>query len=80
MLRRRPISLARQVAHRVASIRRAREWTPGQLAERLGLATRNLQRLESGAQNLPLQTTEPLEKVLEIHADAIIREPTSPFP
>jgi DNA-binding Xre family transcriptional regulator len=57
-------SLARQVALRISHARTVRRLSQDALAERLGIATRNLQRIESGQQNLTLGTIERIAAAL----------------
>ncbi|WP_411280351.1 helix-turn-helix domain-containing protein, partial [Gemmatimonas sp.] len=46
----------RAVARRIAEVRRLAGITQEALAEQLGIALKNVQRIESGRQNLTLQT------------------------
>ncbi len=46
----------RRVARRIAAARRSAGLTQEQLAAELGIAVRNVQRIESGRQNLTLRT------------------------
>ena len=57
-------TLAKQVARRIVEARTARHLTQDVLAERLETATRNLQRIESGRQNLTLGTIERIARAL----------------
>ncbi|MBX3227758.1 MAG: LexA family transcriptional regulator [Labilithrix sp.] len=54
-----------RVARAIAARRRALGLTQEALAERLELATKNVQRIESGAQNLTLATLERIAVALE---------------
>lgn len=56
--------LARQVASHISEERVRRGVSQEQLAERLGMATRNLQRIESGTQNLTLETIDRIARAL----------------
>ena len=58
--------LAPQVARRIAAARTARNMSQEALAERLGMATRNLQRIEGGGQNLTLGTIERIAEALAV--------------
>ena len=62
----RRLTLSQLVARRVSNARAARGVTQDVLAERLGTATRNLQRMESGRQNLTLGTLERIAAALDI--------------
>jgi HTH-type transcriptional regulator/antitoxin HipB len=63
-----PPSLVHLVARRIAAARRAKGLTQEALAAQLGLATRNLQRLESGKQNLTLGTVERVARAIGVPA------------
>jgi transcriptional regulator with XRE-family HTH domain len=69
--------LAAEVARRIADARVARGVTQDQLAERLGTATRNLQRIESGRQNLTLGTIERIAHALSLPARALLPTTTT---
>lgn len=64
--------LALQVAQRISVARSARAITQDLLAERLGIATRNLQRIESGRQNLTLGTIERIAAALEVAPESLL--------
>jgi transcriptional regulator with XRE-family HTH domain len=49
-------ALIRAVGRRVAEPREARGWTPSELAERLGIALKGVQRTEHGKMNLTLRS------------------------
>ena len=59
-------TLAQLVARRVSQARTSLGVTQDALAERLGTATRNLQRMESGRQNLTLETIERIAAALDV--------------
>ncbi len=63
-------ALQRRVAAWLASLRISAGVTQEELASKLGMATRNLQRLESGSQNLTLQTVERFARALGVSAEA----------
>ncbi len=65
-----PLSI--EVAKRIAAARRTRGWTQQELAERLDIATRNLQRIEGGRQNLTLETIERIAEQLDLSATALL--------
>jgi UDP-N-acetylglucosamine 1-carboxyvinyltransferase len=69
-------SLARRVARRIAAARRSRGLTQDALAEALGIATRNLQRMEGGGQNLTLETIERVAEALGADAETLL--PSAP--
>lgn len=69
-------SLAPQVARRIAAARTARRLSQEVLAERLGMATRNLQRIEGGSQNLTLGTTERIAAALATSPNSLLPAPS----
>lgn len=71
--------LANQVAQRIVAARTARHLTQDALAERLETATRNLQRIESGRQNLTLGTIERIAHALGEEPAALLPGRTSRF-
>jgi transcriptional regulator with XRE-family HTH domain len=62
----------RRVAKRIVVERRAARMTQEQLAELLGTATRNVQRIESGAQNLTLITLSRVARALRVRPEQLI--------
>jgi transcriptional regulator with XRE-family HTH domain len=60
-----------RVARRVAELRRAKGLTQDQLAEALGTATRNVQRIEAG-QNLTLFTIARIAAVLGVEPEGLV--------
>jgi HTH-type transcriptional regulator/antitoxin HipB len=62
----------RRVAKRIAVERRAARMTQEQLAELLGTATRNVQRMESGAQNLTLVTLSRVARALGVRPEQLV--------
>lgn len=58
--------LSMQVAKRIAYLRAAGGVTQDELARRLGIALKNLQRLESGRQNLTLASIERVAVALRV--------------
>jgi transcriptional regulator with XRE-family HTH domain len=74
----RPEEFVVRVSRRIAEIRRSRGVTQDQLAEVLGTATRNVQRLEAG-QNLTLHTLARLAAALDVTvADLVGTDPVRP--
>jgi transcriptional regulator with XRE-family HTH domain len=61
-------TLQRRVAAWLASLRQAAGLTQDELAAKLGIATRNLQRIESGRQNLTLQTIDKIARAAGVDA------------
>lgn len=72
-------TLAQQVARRIVEARTARRITQDALAERLETATRNLQRIESGRQNLTLGTIERIAQALGEEPIALLPVGTTRF-
>lgn len=60
------------VARRIAEHRRARGMTQEEFGRALGIATKNVQRLESGRQNLTLRTLETIATVLAVPARVLL--------
>ncbi len=68
--------LSMQVAKRIAYLRAAGGVTQDELARRLGIALKNLQRLESGRQNLTLGSIERVATALRVDwRDFFVGEP-----
>lgn len=59
--------LVHRVAKRIASVRRERGLSQENLAAILGIAVKNLQRIESGKQNLSLATLERICAALDVN-------------
>jgi transcriptional regulator with XRE-family HTH domain len=66
------------VARRIAELRAARGLTQEDVAARLGTATKNYQRIESGQQNLTIRTLARLAAVFEVEPIALWEPPVSP--
>jgi transcriptional regulator with XRE-family HTH domain len=64
--------LLHRVARRIASARRARGISQEGLAARLGIAVKNLQRIESGRQNLTLATIDRICRALDVPAELVL--------
>lgn len=63
-----------RVARRIAEIRKARGFTQESLAAELSIATKNLQRLESGGQNLTLRTIAKIAAVLSVEPEVFFAD------
>lgn len=70
--------LARRVASRVAHIRVERGMTQETLAQALDIAAKNVQRIESGRQNLTLRTVERLAAALGVDAEVFFQRESPP--
>lgn len=71
-------SLLADVGQTIAAVRQSRGWTQLEFAQRLGVAVRNLQRLESGRQNLTLETLDRVAKTLSTTPRALLSSPAEP--
>lgn len=69
-----------RVAKRVAYLRAASGITQEDLASRLGIALKNLQRIESGRQNLTLGSVERLAGALQVDVRELFAAPTAERP
>jgi transcriptional regulator with XRE-family HTH domain len=67
----------KDVGRPVAELRRERGWTQEQLAERLGLQTNNLQRIELGMQNLTVRSLARLANGLGVKLPSLFETPRS---
>jgi transcriptional regulator with XRE-family HTH domain len=76
----RPEDFVVRATRRFAEIRRSRGVTQDQLAEMLGTATRNVQRIEAG-QNVTLHTLARLAAALDVTpAELVGTDPVRPSP
>lgn len=71
-----PEDLFLRVARQIASARSAKGLTQEALARALGMATKNLQRIESGRQNLTLRSIAELALALDVDPEALVARPT----
>jgi transcriptional regulator with XRE-family HTH domain len=69
-----PEDFVRRVTQRIAEVRRERGVTQDELAEALGTATRNLQRLEAG-QNVTLHTLARVATALGVDPEVFVVRP-----
>jgi len=65
------------VGRRIAELRLALGLTQDQLGERLDMDTNNLQRIETGRQNLTIRTLVRVANVLDVPVRALFDEPES---
>jgi hypothetical protein len=72
--------LLRRVGRRVAELRAASGLTQEALATALGIATKNLQRLEGGTQNLTLVSLAGVARQLGVDVLDLLRAPTDSPP
>jgi transcriptional regulator with XRE-family HTH domain len=75
----RPEDFVIRVTRRIAEVRRSRGLTQDQLAEAMGTATRNVQRLEAG-QNLTLHTLSRIASALGVSPSELLAGPVLPPP
>lgn len=62
------------VARRIKALRQARGLTQDAVAEALGIALKNVQRLEAGRQNLTLRTLVHVADVLDVEPYELLKE------
>jgi transcriptional regulator with XRE-family HTH domain len=65
--------LVEQVARRIKALRQARGLTQDAVAEALGIAVKNVQRLEAGRQNLTLKTLAHIADVLDVEPHELLK-------
>jgi transcriptional regulator with XRE-family HTH domain len=75
-----PDDLRYLVARRVVELRMARGLRQEDLAAKLGILTKNLQRLEGGKQNMELDTLAELARALNVEPQALLQRPGSGLP
>lgn len=71
-----PDDLVVRVARRIAAVRLTKGLTQEALARTMGIATKGLQRMESGGQNLTLRTIAELARALDVEPDALLSPPS----
>jgi transcriptional regulator with XRE-family HTH domain len=69
-----PIPLLALVARRIKALRNARGLTQDAVAEALGIASKNVQRLEGGKQNLTLKTLSLVADVLDVEPHELLSD------
>jgi transcriptional regulator with XRE-family HTH domain len=69
-----PVPLLAFVARRIKALRNARGLTQDAVAEALGIASKNVQRLEGGKQNLTLKTLSLVADVLDVEPHELLTE------
>jgi transcriptional regulator with XRE-family HTH domain len=67
--------LIRDVGARIAELRRLRGWTQADLAARVGVSDKYLQRVEAGAENLTLRTLVGFADALGVEVPSMFRLP-----
>ncbi len=70
----------RDVGRRIAEIRLEREWSQARLAEELGIALQNLQRMEQGRQNFTVRTLVRVAQKLGCEPRELWEPPTTARP
>lgn len=68
-----PPELVQVVARRIKALRQARGLTQDAVAEALGIAVKNVQRLEAGRQNLTLKTLASVADVLDVEPYELLK-------
>jgi transcriptional regulator with XRE-family HTH domain len=69
--------MVKDVGRRIAELRRGQEWTQENLAERLQMPLKNLQRIERGLQNLTIKTLVRFATVLGVRTAELFEPPQS---
>jgi transcriptional regulator with XRE-family HTH domain len=77
-VKRRTNELQVAVARRLSALRQARGLTQEGVADRLGIASQNIQRIESGRQNLTLQTIERVAGAIGVDVDDVLHVTAGP--
>lgn len=77
-MKRRTNELQVAVARRLSSLRQARGLTQEGVADRLGIASQNIQRIESGRQNLTLQTIERVAGAIGVDVEDVLHVTAGP--
>ncbi len=72
-MRQAPPELIQVVARRIKAVRQARGLTQDAVAEALGIAVKNVQRLEAGRQNLTLKTLASVADVLDVEPHELLK-------
>src|SRR6185312_6046283 len=72
-----PARVTKDVGHRIAELRRGRGWTQEDLAERLRLPLKNLQRIERGLQNLTIKSLVRFASALGVKTAELFEAPKS---
>jgi transcriptional regulator with XRE-family HTH domain len=70
-----PEKVVYRVGRRVAELRRGREWTQEQLAEKLGTSVQWVSRIEGGTVNLTIHTLVGLGRVLDVEITELFASP-----
>lgn len=74
MRRQAPPDIVAFVAQRIRALRVARGLTQDAVAEALGIASKNVQRLEAGRQNLTLKTLSHVADVLDVEPHELLTD------
>ena len=70
-----PDDVIDEIGMRIAELRRAREWTQSEVADRMGVPLRNYQRYEAG-NNLTIRTLVAIAAALGVRPVTLWQEPT----
>jgi transcriptional regulator with XRE-family HTH domain len=76
-LRPNPERVLDDVGRRVAELRKQREWTQEQLAERMGFSVQHLKQVEAGKYNLTLRSLALFAQILRSPLVELLRPPKS---
>jgi transcriptional regulator with XRE-family HTH domain len=66
-----------RIGRRVAELRAERGWTQAAFAERMGIATKYLQRIEAGDENLTVSSLLRLAEALAVELEELFVPPTT---
>lgn len=72
-----PAEVVRDVGRKIAELRRGLGLTQEDLAERLGMPIKNLQRIERGLQNLTIRTLVRMAAAVGVKTAELFVAPTS---
>ncbi|MBK6728471.1 MAG: helix-turn-helix transcriptional regulator [Xanthomonadales bacterium] len=67
-------SIARRLGANIAALRKAREWTQSDLAERVGVDTETISRFERGATLPSLLTLDKISRSLRVGVGELLAE------
>lgn len=60
-----------RIGQRIAAIRKSKEWTQGELAERCGLAQSHIARIEAGRYSVGFDTLQQIAEALGCTVDLV---------
>jgi transcriptional regulator with XRE-family HTH domain len=75
-----PARVLERIGRRIAEVRAERGLTQAALAEELGVATRYVQRVEAGSENLTVETLVKFANALTVPLTDLFVQPTTRAP